>query len=140
MTVMSKILIIDDDPDIVTSVRLTLENEGFEVIAAENGNEGLKKIKSEHPDLIILDVMMDTMTEGFQLSLELRSPDPTSEYAKYKDIPILMLTSIHSTTSLRFGPEEDYLPVDAFIDKPIDPESLAIKVKELLQKERSSVD
>jgi CheY-like chemotaxis protein len=140
MTIMSKILIIDDDPDIVTSVRLTLENEGFEVIAAENGNEGLKKIKSEHPDLIILDVMMDTMTEGFQLSLELRSPDPTSEYAKYKDIPILMLTSIHSTTSLRFGPTEDYLPVDAFIDKPIDPESLAAKVKELLQKERSSVD
>jgi CheY-like chemotaxis protein len=140
MTVMSKILIIDDDPDIVTSVRLTLENEGFEVIAAENGHEGLEKIKSEHPDLIILDVMMDTMTEGFQLSLELRSPDPTSEYAKYMDIPILMLTSIHSTTSLRFGPEEDYLPVDAFIDKPIDPESLATKVKELLQKERHSVE
>jgi CheY-like chemotaxis protein len=140
MTVMSKILIIDDDPDIVTSVRLTLENEGFEVIAAENGHEGLEKIKSEHPDLIILDVMMDTMTEGFQLSLELRSPDPTSEYAEYKDIPILMLTSIHSTTSLRFGPEEDYLPVDAFIDKPIDPESLATKVKELLQKERHSVE
>ena len=137
---MSKILIIDDDPDIVTSVRLTLEKEGFEVISAENGNEGLHKIKSEHPDLIILDVMMDTMTEGFQLSLELRSPDPTSEYAPYKNIPILMLTSIHSTTSLRFAPTEDYLPVDAFIDKPIDPESLAERVKELLRKEPSSVE
>ncbi|OGO20027.1 MAG: hypothetical protein A2Z14_18730 [Chloroflexi bacterium RBG_16_48_8] len=137
---MNKILIIDDDPDIVTSVRLTLESEGFQVSAAENGTEGLRKIKSERPDLIILDVMMDTMTEGFQLSLELRSPDPTSEYAQYKNIPILMLTSIHSTTSLRFGPTEDYLPVDAFIDKPIDPESLLVKVKELLRKESSSVE
>ena len=137
---MQKILIIDDDPDIVTSVRLTLENKGYQVIAAENGTEGLNKIKSEHPDLIILDVMMDTMTEGFQLSLQLRSPDPTSEYARYKDIPILMLTSIHSTTSLRFGPTEDYLPVDTFIDKPIDPESLAAKVKELLNNEDSSAE
>jgi CheY-like chemotaxis protein len=137
---MTKILIIDDDPDIVTSVRLTLEREGFQVIAAENGTEGLNKIASEHPDLIILDVMMDTMTEGFQLSLQLRSPDPTSEFAQYKDIPILMLTSIHSTTSMRFGPTEDYLPVDAFIDKPIDPESLAAKVKEMLQQEPTSMD
>jgi DNA-binding response OmpR family regulator len=137
---MAKILIIDDDPDIVTSVRLTLESEGFQVFTAENGTEGLIKIKSEQPDLIILDVMMDTMTEGFQLSLELRSPDPTSEYAPYKDIPILMLTSIHSTTSLRFGPTEDYLPVDAFIDKPIDPEHLLARVKELLHKEASSVE
>lgn len=137
---MKKILTIDDDPDIITSVRLTLESEGFQVISAANGTEGLKKIKSEHPDLIILDVMMDTMTEGFQLSLKLRNPDPTSEYAQYKDIPILMLTSIHSTTSLQFSPTEDYLPVDAFVDKPIDPDSLLAKVKELLEKESSSVD
>ena len=137
---MTKILIIDDDPDIVTSVRLTLEREGFQVIAAENGTEGLNKIAYEHPDLIILDVMMDTMTEGFQLSLQLRSPDPTSEFAQYKDIPILMLTSIHSTTSMRFGPTEDYLPVDAFIDKPIEPDDLLVKVKELLKKEASSVE
>jgi len=137
---MKKILTIDDDPDIITSVRLTLESEGFQVISAANGTEGLKKIKSEHPDLIILDVMMDTMTEGFQLSLKLRNPDPTSEYALYKDIPILMLTSIHSTTSLQFSPTEDYLPVDAFVDKPIDPDSLLAKVKELLEKEPSSVD
>ena len=137
---MTKILIIDDDPDIVTSVRLTLEREGFQVIAAENGTEGLNKIASEHPDLIILDVMMDTMTEGFQLSLQLRSPDPTSEFSQYKDIPILMLTSIHSTTSMRFGPTEDYLPVDAFIDKPIEPNDLVVKVKELLKKEASSVE
>lgn len=131
---MTKILIIDDDPDIVLAVRLCLEDAGHEVLEAGNGTEGLETIKTERPDLIILDVMMDTTTEGFQLSLKLRSPDPTSEYAEFSDIPILMLTSIHTTTPLRFGPDEDYLPVDEFVDKPIDPDDLVKKVKTLLGK------
>jgi CheY-like chemotaxis protein len=131
---MAKILIIDDDPDIVLAVRLCLEDAGHEVLEAGNGTEGLETIKTERPDLIILDVMMDTTTEGFQLSLKLRSPDPTSEYAEFSDIPILMLTSIHTTTPLRFGPDEDYLPVDEFVDKPIDPDDLVKKVKTLLGK------
>jgi CheY-like chemotaxis protein len=129
---MAKILIIDDDPDIVLAVRLCLEDAGHEVLEAGNGTEGLETIKAERPDLIILDVMMDTTTEGFQLSLKLRSPDPTSEYAEFSDIPILMLTSIHTTTPLRFGPDEDYLPVDEFVDKPIDPDDLVRKVGTLL--------
>ena len=97
----------------------------------------MKIIKEEHPNLIILDVMMDTTTEGFQFALKLRNPDPTSEYKAYRNIPILMLTSIHSTTPLRFGPEEDYLPVDIFVDKPIDPEILIENVNKLLEKEKA---
>ena len=92
----------------------------------------LKKIKEIKPDLIILDVMMDTATEGFQLSLTLRDRSPGSEYAAYRDIPILMLTAIHTTTPLRFAPDEDYLPVDAFLDKSADPDELLAKVDELL--------
>jgi CheY-like chemotaxis protein len=76
--------------------------------------------------------MMDTTTEGFQLALQLRSRDPKSEFAQYSEIPILMLTAIHTTTPLRFGPDNDYLPVDDFIDKPIDPDQLVSKVEELL--------
>ena len=129
---MAKILIIDDDPDMVLAARLCLEEAGHQVIEAKNGAEGLEKVKAEEPDLIILDVMMDTTTEGFQLALKLRSPDPKSEFAQYSDIPILMLTAIHTTTPLRFGPEDDYLPVDDFIDKPIDPDQLVSKVEELL--------
>lgn len=129
---MARILIIDDDPDIVTSARLSLESAGHEVMEANNGTEGLAKIKSEKPDLIILDVMMDTTTEGFQLTLQLRSPDPTSEFKDFRETPILMLTSIHSTTPLRFGPTEDYLPVDEFVDKPLDPDELVKKVEALL--------
>jgi len=75
---------------------------------------------------------MDTTTEGFHVCLQLRSPDPKSEYQAYSRIPILMLTSIHDTTSLRFGPHQDYLPVDAFIEKPIEPAALLKKVRETL--------
>ena len=134
---MAKILIIDDDPDIILAVQLTLEAAGYQVIEAHNGVEGLKKIKAESPDLIILDVMMDTTTEGFQVTLKLRSPDPASEYAAFRDVPILMLTAIHSTTPLRFGPDEDYLPVDEFVDKPIDPDTLVKKVATLLARQQA---
>jgi len=129
---MSKILIIDDDPDIVYVAQMCLEEIGHEVIDAKNGMEGLMKIETERPDLIILDVMMDTATEGFQLALKLRNPDPKSEWAQYSDIPILMLTAIHSTTPLRFEPDIDYLPVELFVDKPIDPEDLQSKVEWIL--------
>ncbi|TET81761.1 MAG: response regulator [Anaerolineales bacterium] len=129
---MTKILIIDDDPDMILALHLCLEDAGYEIVEAESGNEGLEKVKSENPDLIVLDAMMDTATEGFQVALTLRSSDPESEYAPYRQIPILMLTAIHTTTPLRFGPNEDYLPVDDFIEKPLEPDLLAQKVKELL--------
>jgi two-component system alkaline phosphatase synthesis response regulator PhoP len=120
-----KILVIDDDPDLVEVIRLTLE---------ASGEDGLQKVQDVHPDLIVLDVMMDYTTEGFQVSLALRSPDPQSEYAAYRGIPILMLTAIHSTTPLRFGPEQDYLPVDDFVEKPIEPSALVAKIRGLLDK------
>jgi CheY-like chemotaxis protein len=132
-----KILVIDDDPDLVEVIRLTLEASGFQVFAAASGEEGLQKVEDVHPDLIVLDVMMDYTTEGFQVSLALRSPDPKSEYAAYRDIPILMLTAIHSTTPLRFGPEQDYLPVDDFVEKPIEPSALVAKIEELLEKAKT---
>lgn len=131
---MAKILMIDDDPDIVAAIRIPLEASGYEFYAAKDGAEGLEKTKEVNPDLIILDVMMETATEGFQLSLKLRDRSRNSEYAAYRDIPILMLTAIHTTTPLRFAPDEDYLPVDAFLDKSADPDQLLAKVKELLEK------
>jgi len=132
---MGKILIIDDDPDIVLVVRLALEGAGHQVIDAPNGTQGLKLIKTEPLDLIILDVMMDSRTEGFEVALKLRSPDPTSEYGQFNHIPILMLTAIHSMTTIRFEPDMDYLPVDLFVDKPIDPDDLVEKVEWALNKE-----
>ncbi len=129
-----KILIIDDDDDLVYAMRLPLEAAGFKVSRAAGGDEGLKCVKDINPDLIILDVMMDTTTAGFQVSLALRNKDPKSEYAAFRTIPILMLTAIHSTTPLRFGPDQEFLPVDAFIEKPIEPNALVARVRELLIK------
>jgi CheY-like chemotaxis protein len=132
---MAKILMIDDDPDIVTAIRIPLEASGYDFFVASSGSEGLEKVKEVSPDLIILDVMMETATEGFQLAHRLRDRSPDSEYAEYSGIPILMLTAIHTTTPLRFAPDEDYLPVDAFLDKSADPDQLLSKVAELLQPE-----
>jgi CheY-like chemotaxis protein len=134
---VAKILTIDDDPDIVLAVRMSLESVGHQVIDASSGKEGLAMIKAERPDLIILDVMMETSTQGFQLALKLRSPDPASEFVEFKDIPILMLTAIHSMTPLRSEPDIDHLPVELFVDKPIDPDDLIGKVEWILSREKA---
>jgi CheY-like chemotaxis protein len=130
----SKILVVEDDPDVALATRLCLESAGYQVMEARNSAEGLQMIQQARPDLIILDVMMDSTTEGFQMALTLRSPDPKSEYKAYQDIPILMQTSIHSTTPVRFAPDQDYLPVDRFLEKPLDPDKLLKTVAELLNK------
>jgi len=127
-----QILIIDDDPDQRLSLRLPLESAGYIVHEAANTAQGLVAVKQVKPDLIILDVMMDTATAGFQLALDLHSPDPKSEYKEFRRTPIIMLTAIHSTTPLRFAPDEDYLPVEIFLEKPVEPEALLAKIKELL--------
>ena len=129
-----KILIIDDDDDLVLAMRLPLESAGYKVSRAANSEEGLKQVKEVKPDLIILDVMMDSTTAGFQVSLALRSPDPQSEYKSFSKIPILMLTAIHTTTAMRFGPDQEYLPVDAFLEKPIEPAKLLEQVRKHLKK------
>ena len=133
---MAKILMIDDDPDMVLAVRLCLEGSGHQMFDAPNGAMGLSRLAEIKPDLIILDVMMDTATEGFQTALKLHSTDPDSAYAAFCKVPIVMLTALHSTTDLRFAPDADYLPVDAFLDKPIDPDRLIKTIGELLAKAR----
>ncbi len=132
---MAKILVIDDDPDIVTAVQMVLETAGHQVLSAPSGKQGLERIKADVPDLIILDVMMESHTEGFELALKLHSPDPASEWKPFRNIPILMLTAIHSTTPLRYEPDIDYLPVELFVDKPIDPDDLLGKVTWILARQ-----
>ncbi len=127
-----KVLIIDDSPDMVLAVSMPLVANGYEVYEAFSGTEGLQRVTEIGPDLIILDAMMETGTAGFQVSLTLRSPDPGSAYARYRHIPILMLTAIHTTTSLRFGPDEAYLPVDDLVEKPVDSDVLLQNVRALV--------
>jgi DNA-binding response OmpR family regulator len=129
---MAKILMIDDDPDFVASLTIFLEANGHTVFTARNGVDGLARVKDVGPDLILLDVMMDTRTEGFHVSLVLRDRSPDAEFAAFRQVPILMLTSIHDSTNMRFGPDEDYLPVDALLEKSVRLDVVLEKVRALL--------
>lgn len=131
-----KILIVDDDPDIVDSLGLVLVREGYATVGAGSAEEALEKVHSERPDLIVLDVMMPEGTEGFHFVWKLRK----DEDAALRDLPIVMLTAIHGTTPLRFYPEQSdgtyepgaYLPVQEFFDKPVPVEAFVAAVKRLL--------
>lgn len=127
---MAKILVIDDDPDIVESMRIILESCRHKVKVAKNGAEGLKEAKAGKYDLIILDVMMETMSTGFEVARKLR------ENRENKALPILMLTAIKESTGLDFNSEvgdKDWLPVNAYLEKPLKPNELLVKVEALLK-------
>lgn len=127
---MSKILIIDDDADMVEAIKIVLESNGYKVISANEGDAGYKKAETEKPNLIILDVVMKTKDQGFQVSYKLKNNPELSK------IPIIMLTSVGRETGFKFSKEtdEDYLPVDELIEKPIKPKDLLVKVEKLLKK------
>ncbi|MDO9172249.1 MAG: response regulator [bacterium] len=122
------ILVIDDDIDLVEIIRLTLESEGFGVIDAQNGARGLELARERKPDLILLDVMMGEIDEGFQVAYELRKGDNT------RDIPIIMLTAVADQTGYAFDPEKDsdFLPVDEYLEKPVSPRRLVDLVRKHL--------
>jgi CheY-like chemotaxis protein len=128
-----RILLVDDDPDQRLVLRLPLEANQYAVFEAESFDAGLKAIKQVKPDLIVLDVMMDTTTAGFQFALSVHSTDPESEFKDFTHVPIIMLTAIHSTTPLRFAPDNDYLPVQEFLEKPVDPEVLLATVSKYVK-------
>ncbi len=123
-----RILVVDDDPDLRETSRIVLENLGYDVVEAGSGAEALKTLSGTDVHLVILDVMMETETEGFHLAYEVRK-DP-----ELKDTPIIMLTSIETHTGEELSPDEsgDYLPVDAFLRKPLNRDELKAKLDELL--------
>jgi CheY-like chemotaxis protein len=125
---MPKVLIIDDDKDFQSTTSTILTSGGFETVSAYNAEEGKEKVISENPELVILDVMMPNDYEGFELARIIR------EDLKMRDLPIILLTAVHTAKKVpyRFGPDEHYLPVDYFYDKPVEPGVLLQKVKELL--------
>lgn len=130
------ILIVDDDPDMIEALRLPLEARGYVVSAANSGHSALEQVGDVKPDLIILDVMMESDTAGFQTAYALRNVDPASPYAAFSKVPILMLTAIATEKRMAFSAEADegFLPVDAFLEKPVRPEVLLEQVATLLKK------
>ena len=135
-TESKRILIVDDDPDIVESLKMVLESANYDVDTAGSPQEGFACIEAGAPDLILLDIMMPDGTEGFHFVWRLRNeyPEPVNQ------TPILVLTAIHSTTQLRFYPDQtdkeygpgEFLPVQGFMDKPVEPSLLLRKLTEAL--------
>jgi len=122
--VVPKILIVDDDPDVLEAGRLVLEREGYEVVLAASRAEGMKKVAEEAPDLLIVDVMMEEPDDGFVMAQELRRAGNT--------VPIMMLTSVGAATGMKCDKDPDVVPVDEFQEKPVDPHTLVAKVAKLL--------
>ena len=131
MQKQAKILVVDDDPDIVEAISAVLEAHSHQVITARDGEEGLDKLKEERPDLMILDLLMPRM-DGFAVLKELQDP----RRSKYSNIPVLILTSVREDVSRRRYELETGLElnVDDYVEKPIDPHTLVQRVEKLLQK------
>ena len=121
---MSKILIVDDDPDMVVSGRFVLEREGYSVESASSYEAGLLMFEQTRPDLLILDVMMEEPDDGLRLARQVRRQGGT--------LPILMLTSVNRAMGLHIDKDAEMVPVDEFLEKPLDPAILVEKVKSLL--------
>ena len=124
---MAKILVVDDDPDICEACTVVLRKEGHEVQCANNRQEGMQATSDFSPDLMILDVMMEQPDDGMAMAQDLRREGFTK--------PILMLTSIGKVTGLKYGQDDELVPVDEFVEKPVTPGDLVSKINALLQKE-----
>ncbi len=127
------VLLVDDDPDFNEINRVALERAGFKVFTAENSAAARRILAVQAIDVAVLDVMMDTPTEGFELAREMRRDEKT------KRIPLLMLTSVNTKNEeigsfVRFTDRErdkEWLPVDRFLDKPVKPEELVSAIRTL---------
>ena len=128
MANQKSILIVDDDADFLESNKDLLESGGYKVFVAYDGVSGLALAKQERPDLMILDVMMATETEGFEVSRKI------PETPELKGMAVLLVTGVRKAMQLPFSldPDETWLPVREVLEKPVTPEELLHEVKRVL--------
>jgi DNA-binding response OmpR family regulator len=127
----AKILIVDDDLDLANAMQAILESRDYTVVTASDKAGGMELVRTEKPDLLILDVIMSTWSDGFDMARELKSQ------SELKDVPILMLTGVRDKTGIDFkssAGDPTWLPVDAFLDKPVESETLLAEVEKILSK------
>ena len=125
MSEARKILLVDDDKEFVEANKALLEAEGYEVFTAHDGAGGLSMARETRPDLLILDVMMTTKTEGFDISRKIH------DVPELKDLPVILLTGIRKEMHVTYPiePDETWLPVDSLFEKPIEPAVLLEEIK-----------
>ena len=125
------VLVVDDDPDFVEITRMILEARGYQVISAMNGNQALANMQQVRPDLVILDVMMPGMLDGLDVTRKMQAD------AELRDIPVIMVSSIASSPYADMFPTDEYLSVDAWISKPVQPDDLLKTVQQCLTRPTS---
>jgi CheY-like chemotaxis protein len=123
------VLVIDDDTSFITAITPILQSKGYKVEAAYNKEEAMEKIDGLKPDLILLDIMMEKLTDGFDICYKLKH-DP-----EMKKIPVLAVSAVTRETGFRFSPATDgeYFEADDFLEKPVRPPDLLERVEKLLK-------
>jgi len=127
LLVNKTVLVVDDDVDVQEIVGMSLKGAGYRVLTANNGDEALETLETESPDVIILDVMMAQPDEGFYVAQKIKASD--------RPVPIIMLTSVARATGWDYGADDDMVPVESFLQKPIKPAVLLAKIEEVLSAE-----
>jgi len=123
----SKILLVDDDIDLLEQNRMLLESKGFKVVTAENGEDGFKVFQTEKPDAAIIDLIMEQMDSGFVLSYKIKKTQHG------KNIPVFILTSATYDTGFKFSlsseAEKEWIKCDGIINKPVIVDELISKLE-----------
>jgi response regulator RpfG family c-di-GMP phosphodiesterase len=124
-----KILVVDDDTDVLETRKIVLEHNNYEVVTASNVKVAEEILENNGIELIILDVMMENDSDGFNFAQKLKSND------KFKKIPIILATAVNQRTKFRFNIEDDggFLPVEKFMEKPIAPDDRSVTIRGLLK-------
>jgi DNA-binding response OmpR family regulator len=124
-----KILMVEDEIDVLEANKIVLEHNDYEVLTATNIEVARELLETQPVDLILLDVMMDRDTDGFNFAQYVKGSK------KYKHIPIVMVTAVNQRTQFKFDIEKDgdFLPVEKFMEKPIDPDDLIVTIRGLLK-------
>ena len=128
---MAKILVVDDDPDFVEITSIILENNGYDVVSASDSEEAIEKMRSEKPDLVLLDIMMSQPLDGVEVSRKML------EDGTLNKVPIIVVSSITDSPHLAEFPSDEYLPLDDWITKPAQPEDLLAKISKYLKRFKS---
>jgi len=125
-----KIVMIDDNTDFLFTMETFLKKNGFEVQTADDGQKGIELIRKERPDLVLLDIMMETLFSGFEVCKAVRSDDDL------KYIPIIGISAMGEELDIDYSqwPDYEYFRPDAFLDKPIDKQRLLQLIPEVIQK------
>jgi len=129
-----KIMVVDDDPDYRDAMTTILKSAMYEVVTASNPKEGKEKVLEENPDLILLDIMMDSLFDGFSLCNAIKT---SKEFEAVKNTPIIFVSAVKELTGSRFqfdGMEQGMAGPDDYLDKPVNPDDLLASVAKLLER------